>query len=72
MATHSSIFAWKIPWTEEPVTLQSMEKQKTLVDQSPWRSPLKEPGGLESMEKSMDRRACEARVLGVAEADRTE
>ena len=20
MATHSSIFAWKIPWTEEPVS----------------------------------------------------
>ena len=24
MATHSSILAWKIPWTEEPVGLQSM------------------------------------------------
>ena len=24
MATHSSIFAWEIPWTEEPVGLQSM------------------------------------------------
>ena len=24
MATHSSILAWKIPWTEEPVRLQSM------------------------------------------------
>ena len=24
MATHSSIFAWKIPWMEEPVRLQSM------------------------------------------------
>ena len=24
MATHSSPFAWKIPWMEEPVTLQSM------------------------------------------------
>ena len=23
MATHSSIFAWKIPWTEEPGGLQS-------------------------------------------------
>ena len=23
MATHSSIFAWKIPWTEEPGRLQS-------------------------------------------------
>ena len=25
MATHSSILAWKIPWTEEPGGLQSMQ-----------------------------------------------
>jgi len=25
MATHSSILAWRIPWTEEPGRLQSME-----------------------------------------------
>jgi len=24
MATHSSILAWRIPWTEEPGELQSM------------------------------------------------
>ena len=24
MATHSIILAWRIPWTEEPVRLQSM------------------------------------------------
>ena len=28
MATHSSILAWKIPWTEEPVGLQSTGLQK--------------------------------------------
>ena len=28
MATHSSIFAWRIPWTEEPGGLQSMRSQK--------------------------------------------
>ena len=27
MATHSSILAWKIPWTEEPGGLQSMRSQ---------------------------------------------
>ena len=27
MATHSSILAWKIPWTEEPGGLQSMGLQ---------------------------------------------
>ena len=29
MATHSSIPAWKIPWTEEPGELQSMGSQKS-------------------------------------------
>ena len=28
MATHSSILAWRIPWTEEPSGLQSMVGQK--------------------------------------------
>ena len=27
-ATHSSILAWKVPWTEEPGRLQSMELQR--------------------------------------------
>ena len=27
MATHSSILAWRIPWTEEPGGLQSMGLQ---------------------------------------------
>ena len=27
MATHSSILAWRIPWTEEPGRLQSMGLQ---------------------------------------------
>ena len=30
MATHSSILAWEIPWTEEPGGLQSMGSQKSL------------------------------------------
>ena len=28
MATHSSILAWRIPWTEEPGQLQSLELQR--------------------------------------------
>ena len=28
MATHSSILAWKTPWSEEPGGLQSMGSQK--------------------------------------------
>ena len=29
MATHSSILAWKIPWTEEPGRLQSLGLQES-------------------------------------------
>ena len=29
MATHSSILAWEIPWTEEPGGLQHMGSQKS-------------------------------------------
>ena len=28
MATHSSIFAWRIPWTEEPSGLQSIRLER--------------------------------------------
>ena len=28
MATHSSVLAWRIPWTEEPGGLQSMGLQR--------------------------------------------
>ena len=28
LATHSSILAWRIPWTEEPGRLQSMGLQR--------------------------------------------
>ena len=28
MATHSSILAWELPWTEEPGGLQAIELQK--------------------------------------------
>ena len=30
MATHSSIFAWRIPWAEEPGGLQSMGSQRVI------------------------------------------
>ena len=32
MATHDSILAWRIPWTEEPGRLESMELQKVKHD----------------------------------------
>ena len=47
MATHSSILAWKIPWTEEPGGLQSTGSQRVRHDWvtslwlsfCPWNSP---------------------------------
>ena len=32
VATHSSILAWKIPWTEEPGRPQSVESQRVAHD----------------------------------------
>ena len=32
MASQSSIFAWRIPWTEEPGRLQSMGSQRVRHD----------------------------------------
>ena len=32
MATHSSVLAWRIPWTEEPGGLQSVGSQRVGQD----------------------------------------
>ena len=32
MAAHSSILAWRVPWTEEPGGLQSMGLQRVKDD----------------------------------------
>ena len=32
MASHSSVLAWRIPWTEEPDRLQSMRSQRVEHD----------------------------------------
>ena len=34
MAMHSSILAWRIPWTEEPGGLQSMGSQRVGYDRA--------------------------------------
>ena len=54
VATHSSILAWRIPWTEEPGGLQSRglkesDGQKSLADYSPWG--LKESDMIERLTK---------------------
>ena len=42
VATHSSIVAWRIPWTEEPGGLQSMgsRKQSDVTEQLTHTHPL--------------------------------
>ena len=32
MATHSTLLAWKIPWTEKPGGLQSMGSQRDITE----------------------------------------
>ena len=46
-AIHSSILAWRIPWTEEPGGLQSMGTEMTMHSSIlAWRIPrTEEPGG---------------------------
>ena len=53
MATHSSILAWKIPWTEEPGGLQSMESQRVgKTDQRSTHAPTRHsPGALQTLPK---------------------
>ena len=34
MATHSSVLAWRIPWTEEPGGLQSMRSHRVGHDRA--------------------------------------
>ena len=59
MATHSSILAWRIPWTEEPGGLQSMKSQRVghnwaTNTQESCRKTEKENTALVFKEKEMD------------------
>ena len=42
MATHTSILAWRIPWTEEPGMLHAMSLQESDMTKPPW-IPLSAP-----------------------------
>ena len=44
IATHSSILAWRIPWTEQPSRLQSMELTKSQTWLSDFHFQYKEAG----------------------------
>ena len=57
MATHSSIFAWRIPWTEEPGGLQSLGHK--LLDMTEQLTLWRYSGGTDNKES-----ACNVRDLG--------
>ena len=42
VVTHSSILGWRIPWTEEPGGLQSLESQKsqTRLTEDTWKQKI--------------------------------
>ena len=79
MAPHSSTLAWKIPWMEEPVGLQSMGSQRVtrLSDFTSLTSLASyfitgegkgNPLQYSCLENPMDRGAWQAMVHGVAES----
>ena len=52
MATHSSILAWEIPWTEEPGGLQFMGSQRVRGDLATKQPPL--PGTVKEIPLQME------------------
>ena len=64
MATHSSILAWRIPWTEEPGGLQSMGSQRVRHDWANTHSLTRDLG---------DNIKCtNIPIIGVAEGEKRE
>ena len=72
MAPHSSTLAWKIPWTEEPVGLQSMGSQRVRHDWATSLSCIEEGTGnplhCSCLEKPRDGEAWWAAIYGVAQS----
>ena len=69
MATHSSILAWKIPWTEEPGGLESMKSRGARHD----RAAKTHSGNalLQSMQKQRDHAHAAERKAAVTGAEPT-
>ena len=68
MATRSSLFAWEIPWTEEPGTknwTRLSEKGMTEDEMVGWHHRLNGHGFGWTLEMVMDREAWRAAVHGV-------
>ena len=72
MAPHSSTLAWKVPWTEEPGELQSMESLRVGYDWTTWLSCIGGGNGnplqCSCLENPRDGGAWWAAVFGVAQS----
>ena len=72
MAPHSSTFAWKIPWTDEPAWLQSMGSLRVRHDWATSLSCIGERNGnplqCSCLENPRDEGAWWAAVYGVAQS----
>ena len=72
MVSHSSTLAWKIPWTEEPGSLQSMESLRVEHDWATSLSRIGEGNGnplqCSCLENPRDGGAWWAAVYGVAQS----
>ena len=55
MVTHSCVLAWKIPWAEEPVRLQSMGLQRVKYD---WATSLSQKQAFSNVVVSMGEGEC--------------
>ena len=74
MATHSSTFAWKIPWMEEPGRLQSMKSLRVRHDCETSLSRIGEGNGntlqYSCLDNPRDRGAWWAAIYGVPQSRR--
>ena len=65
IATHSSLLAWKIPWTEEPGGLHSMRSQRVGHDWSDFAAAAASyTGGSDAKESACDARETWVQSLG--------
>ena len=66
MATHSSILAWEIPWTEEPGELQSMGSQRVRYDLATKPPPPRRVlMGWENVDKSWEEDVSESQKVAI-------
>ena len=69
MAPHSSILAWKIPWTEEPGGVQSIGLQRVRHDCAANTCTLGFPGSTSGKEPTRQRRRHKTQVRSLSQED---